>query len=496
MKLLAALAMMLVTAIGWSSAQAQDQHGAIAFSKEANGGYKWGLSWNHEGRAEARNRAIQECRSKGGRNCGEILWFRNTCGALAVGGGNGYGTGWGESVAVAERSAISECREVNASCRIEASRCSKPAPVVSTEPKCAGMHEGAQCWKELVNRSGCYWWDNYYVSDQTLTWSGECSRGVAEGRGTLSYEGPSNDYTGEASGLVANGLQQGRWVERVANGDFYEGSYIDGKEQGPWVLHFADGQIERGDYSFGERTGNWDTYTAVRTYEDRYGSIAFQQLSGGGYAWGIAWSYNSWDSARNRAKQECRGTGSRSCTEVGWFRNACGALAIGDENGYGTGWGDSIAAAERSAMSNCRAANQNCRVEEARCAEGSTVVAKREEPKREVTEPKQREQLTPKCREYLASVDRLFELQRRYARAAYDGGETYSFTSGMQAEYERLEAIATSLGADFQTAFYAAQGVWIEKGAGSTAAEAKSKTQGAIDASRATFLKEGGVCQS
>ena len=55
MKLLAALSMVLVTAIGWSSAQAQDQHGAIAFSQEANGGYNWGLSWNHEGRDAARS---------------------------------------------------------------------------------------------------------------------------------------------------------------------------------------------------------------------------------------------------------------------------------------------------------------------------------------------------------------------------------------------------------------------------------------------------------
>ena len=110
MKLLAVLSMVLVTVIGWSSAQAEDQYGSIAFSQEANGGYNYGISWNHATRDAARSRAVQECRNKGGRNCGEVLAFRNTCGAVAIGGGNGYGTGGGDSVDAAEQSAISKCR--------------------------------------------------------------------------------------------------------------------------------------------------------------------------------------------------------------------------------------------------------------------------------------------------------------------------------------------------------------------------------------------------
>ena len=113
-----------------------------------------------------------------------------------------------------------------------------------------------------------------------------------------------------------------------------------------------------------------------------------------------------------------------------------------------------------------------------------------------MTERKQREHSPSKCKEYLTAVKRLFELQRKYALAYYDGTRTDSIQSAVQAEYERLESVATSLGVDFQVAFGAAQSVWHQKGSGTSVAEAKGKTQVAIEAARAAFLKEGGVCDS
>ena len=102
--------------------------------------------------------------------------------------------------------------------------------------------------------------------------------------------------------------------------------------------------------------------------QDRYGSIVFSQEYNGGYAWGIAWSYDSRSSARNQATNECRSQGGTSCGEIGWFRNACGALAIGDNNGYGVGWAESPRGAENQAISGCRSYNSNCRLAVSRCA--------------------------------------------------------------------------------------------------------------------------------
>ncbi len=102
--------------------------------------------------------------------------------------------------------------------------------------------------------------------------------------------------------------------------------------------------------------------------ESRYGSIVFSQESGGGYAWGMAWSYDSRSSARKRAISECRSRNGTGCGEISWFRDACGALAIGDNNGYGSGWGTSISLAEDYALQSCRNANRNCRITISRCA--------------------------------------------------------------------------------------------------------------------------------
>jgi len=104
---------------------------------------------------------------------------------------------------------------------------------------------------------------------------------------------------------------------------------------------------------------------------DLYGSIAFSQLDGGGYAFGIAWNALGREAARRSAVEECgRRGGGGGCSEAGWFRNACGAIAIGDANGYGTGWGENTGEAESSALSRCRSANANCRVAMSRCVDG------------------------------------------------------------------------------------------------------------------------------
>ena len=100
-----------------------------------------------------------------------------------------------------------------------------------------------------------------------------------------------------------------------------------------------------------------------------HGSIAFSQHDDGNYAWGIAWSFDSAVGAQSEALDQCREYGGTRCAEAGWFQEACGALAIGSGNGYGAGWGDTIAEAERDALAQCHAVNDDCRVEVVRCSQ-------------------------------------------------------------------------------------------------------------------------------
>ena len=101
-----------------------------------------------------------------------------------------------------------------------------------------------------------------------------------------------------------------------------------------------------------------------------HGSIAFSQDDDGAYAWGIAWSFDSAAGAQSEALGQCREYGGTRCAQAGWFQEACGALAIGSGNGYGAGWGATVAEAERDALAQCRARlNDDCRIEVARCSQ-------------------------------------------------------------------------------------------------------------------------------
>ena len=145
---------------GFALAQSDDRWGSIVFSQEPDGGYAWGIAWSFADRRSAANAAMGECRGEGGSACSEAGWFRNTCGALAIGDENGFGTGAGGTEAEAERSALAECRKVNANCRVDASECSKadggnfagvrPAPAKTAAPAAGAVFRDCPDCPEMV----------------------------------------------------------------------------------------------------------------------------------------------------------------------------------------------------------------------------------------------------------------------------------------------------------------------------------------------------------
>ena len=132
-------------------------------------------------------------------------------------------------------------------------------PGAALEPKCAAMEEGAECWKELTDKSGCHVWDNHYFAELTVTWSGPCAGGVIVGEGTLVWtkDGKSTSTTGTASGTASDGKRHGHWVYRYADGTVAEGPYVDGKKHGDWVERAADGTVAEGPYVDGKEHGKW-----------------------------------------------------------------------------------------------------------------------------------------------------------------------------------------------------------------------------------------------
>ncbi len=89
---------------------------------------------------------------------------------------------------------------------------------------------------------------------------------------------------------------------------------------------------------------------------DKYGAIAYSEETG---HWGTAYDYSSQAAAEESALRRC---GSAGCRIVLWFRNACGALAVGDDGTLGWGWAGSRARAEVIALTECSARGSGCRI--------------------------------------------------------------------------------------------------------------------------------------
>ena len=128
---------------------------------------------------------------------------------------------------------------------------------IGDEQTCAGQPKGAECWKALTGQPGCYVWDNYLITDQTVTWTGTCSGGRAQGEGTLKWVWEDGEKTLESTGSLTDGKAHGPWVLRLADGGVQEGPLVDGKRHGQWVLRLADGGVQEGPFVDGKLHGQW-----------------------------------------------------------------------------------------------------------------------------------------------------------------------------------------------------------------------------------------------
>src|SRR3974390_460854 len=80
-----------------------DNFGAIAFSTNSGAS---GSSYDYSTGIDAQQSAIQRC---GYHDCTVVVVFTNACGALAVGAGRGYGTGWAGKNKETENLAMNAC---------------------------------------------------------------------------------------------------------------------------------------------------------------------------------------------------------------------------------------------------------------------------------------------------------------------------------------------------------------------------------------------------
>jgi hypothetical protein len=98
---------------------AANSYGAIAYSQNT-GSYGWSTDFSSQRAAE--QGALARCRERG-NDCKIAVWFRDACGALAVGGDGGWGSDWGRNLQAAENKAVHACTGYSYNCRIIVSKC-------------------------------------------------------------------------------------------------------------------------------------------------------------------------------------------------------------------------------------------------------------------------------------------------------------------------------------------------------------------------------------
>ena len=159
--------------------------------------------------------------------------------------------------------------------------------------RCTGQLKGSECWMALPKQPECYVWDPHFQPDATVTWTGECAEGLAQGTGTLNWAWDAGLETLEATGRLqagqrrgqwvfqsgngtvqagpmAEGKRNGHWVARFENGAVSKGSYVEGKAHGPWVWHGADGTVSKRSYVEGELHGQWLNYKDGRVVAEAH----------------------------------------------------------------------------------------------------------------------------------------------------------------------------------------------------------------------------------
>ena len=122
----------------------------------------------------------------------------------------------------------------------------RPGSAFRPDQPCSSQPAGG-CWMEISGRPGCYVWNPNPQLSETVTWTGECTGGLARGTGTLTW---GNQQT--ETGSLQAGRHAGDWVVRFAGGTVAEGPFVDGNPHGDFVFRTADGDTEVRRYENGQ----------------------------------------------------------------------------------------------------------------------------------------------------------------------------------------------------------------------------------------------------
>ncbi|MBI1395069.1 MAG: hypothetical protein GC151_03735 [Betaproteobacteria bacterium] len=116
----------------------------------------------------------------------------------------------------------------------------------------------------ITDQNGCRIYNPVPRPEETVTWSGGCKDGFAEGKGVLQFflSGIADEsYEGEMKG----GYADGHGTQMMVDGGRYEGEWSHSKQNGQGTYYAADGSIYEGAW----KNGKPDGFGTLRTPEGR-----------------------------------------------------------------------------------------------------------------------------------------------------------------------------------------------------------------------------------
>lgn len=120
------------------------------------------------------------------------------------------------------------------------------------DDSCDGKPEGSACWMEIANHPQCYLWSPGLRLTQSVTWSGGCRVGLADGRGTATWTTEIDEWILFERGVMLGGHRRGQWVEVAVTGvdgevTLSKGPYgADGERTGNWIRRWSDSEVGEG----------------------------------------------------------------------------------------------------------------------------------------------------------------------------------------------------------------------------------------------------------
>ncbi len=106
----------------------------------------------------------------------------------------------------------------------------------------------------IDSNAGCKLWNGAPQPNETVTWTGECRNGYAEGVGVEEWY-QDQKLTERVEGLLIEGKLNGKGTSTWATGETYVGSWRDSQYHGKGIHILPNGERYEGQWAGGKRNG-------------------------------------------------------------------------------------------------------------------------------------------------------------------------------------------------------------------------------------------------